>query len=116
MKPKLKFWLRRIAYFFYRKIYLNPRRYYFLLFDRERIIKSLESRKGKCNHCGECCRHMRLTDCKYLSKNGKCKIFSSPRQKVMCDMINYPWEEKDLPGHLKNVCGFYWDKNVEGGD
>jgi len=90
-------------------IYVQVRRRYIYLTDKEYIYRSLKNRRGKCNGCGACCKT--TWKCPYLyEENGqyRCKIHN--KKPKLCML--YPFDSKDMFKHAKN-CGYYFVNNEE---
>ncbi len=73
------------------------------LFDKEYVWKKLQSRKGECKRCGQCCR-----GCPFLNAETKlCKRYSD-RPPGMC-FKEFPLDEKDQRAWGVQDCGYSFD-------
>jgi len=70
--------------------------------DKNYISKKLTKRKGKCNKCGNCCKH-----CKYLNKSTNlCKVYN--KRPYFC-YKEFPIDKLDQKIWNVKKCGYKFD-------
>ncbi len=92
-----------------KNILLNIRRFYYIIFRRRYVERSVENRKGNCG-CHGCCR-TRIYSCKWMEyKTNKCTLWKGlgyDGLPTLCKIL--PFDEKDKTEFNKNHCNFYWN-------
>lgn len=78
---------------------------------REKIIASLNSRKGQCKQCGKCCNFFGMK-CPFLSKDNRCKIYRF-RPKLLCKIPPLNTEKGNYEKHKCLNCRYYWENHNE---
>ncbi|MCP4266042.1 MAG: hypothetical protein GY777_10795 [Candidatus Brocadiaceae bacterium] len=82
-------------------------RWFYYFFNREKVLQSVEKRKGDCKRCGGCCSASIQCSSLAFDKNGYAMCMEHERRPRMCKL--YPFSDRDHFLHLKDKCGFWYD-------
>ena len=88
---------------------IQLKRRYIMLFKKELVRAGIQTRRGECLGCGECCKSSFL--CPFLFEQGGrllCRIHESKSE--VCK--TYPFSKDDVFPHTEGKCGYYFvDEN-----
>jgi len=99
--------LQKIAIFFLSLKHQIWRRFYYF-FNKEKVIQSVEKRKGDCKRCGGCCHTSIRCPSLLFDESGYAICREHDRRPHMCKL--YPFSSRDHFPHLKDKCGFWYDE------
>lgn len=85
-------------------------RKYLWHFDTKVVLRSLQSRKGKCKRCGKCCTGIIFKKCIFLNKDNVCRI-ERFKPLLLCKIPPLNITKGERKKHEEVSCGFYWDDN-----